>query len=126
MIVIVIFGILAAAILPHFIGKTRDAKIRAARAQINELEAALEKFYVHMDRYPTAEEGLKVLVEPPAGEDEKNWRGPYVNQLRSDPWGNPIQYRYPGTHHPSGFDIWSRGEDGQDGGKENAADIGNW
>ena len=78
-----------------------------------------------MDRYPTTEEGLKVLVEAPAGEESK-WRGPYITLLRPDPWGNPYQYRIPGNHHPSGFDLWSRGADGADGGEGEAADIGNW
>lgn len=126
MIVVVILGILAATIIPNLVGTAHDAKIGAAKADIAELESALERFYVHMDRYPTMEEGLKVLVEPPTGEDAKNWRGPYIKELRDDPWGNPIQYRYPGTHHPDSFDIWSRGEGGQDGGEGKAADIGNW
>lgn len=126
MIVVVILGILAATIIPNLVGTAHDAKIGAAKADVAELESALERFYVHMDRYPTMDEGLKVLVEAPTGEDAKNWRGPYIKDLRDDPWGHPIQYRYPGTHHPDSYDIWSRGEDGQDGGEGKAADIGNW
>ena len=129
MVVVVIIGILAATILPKFIGVTQDAKVSAAKSQIAELESALERFYVHMDRYPTTEEGLKVLVDPPAGEEagaDQKWRGPYIKQLRNDPWGNPYQYSFPGTHHPTSFDIWSRGADGADGGEGPNADIGNW
>jgi general secretion pathway protein G len=75
-----------------------------------------------MDRYPTMEEGLKVLVDAPTGSQGK-WRGPYINLLRADPWDHPYEYRVPGTHHPSRFDIWSRGPDtGEAQGKE----IGNW
>src|ERR1700720_2196454 len=81
MVVVVIVGILAATILPQFIGTTYDAKVSATKAHIAELESAVERFYVHMDRYPTMEEGLKVLVEAPAGTETK-WRGPYINQLR--------------------------------------------
>ena len=126
MVVVIILGILAATIIPQFIGTTHDAKVGAAKSHVAELESAVERFYVHMDRYPTSEEGLKVLVDPPTGDDAKNWRGPYIKQLRNDPWGNAYQYRYPGTHHPTSFDIWSRGEGGQDGGEGNMADIGNW
>jgi general secretion pathway protein G len=125
MIVVIIIGILAATIIPQFMGTTFDAKVSAAKGHIAELEAAIERFNVHMDRYPTAEEGLKVLTEPPAGEDTK-WRGPYVKQLRNDPWGNPYQYRAPGTHHSTSFDLWSRGADNADGGEGQGADIGNW
>lgn len=125
MVVVVILGVLAVTIIPQFVGTTHDAKVSASKAHVSELESALERFYVHMDRYPTPEEGLRVLVEAPGGEANK-WRGPYVKQLRPDPWGNAYQYRSPGLRHSSSFDLWSRGADGNDGGEGQAADIGNW
>jgi general secretion pathway protein G len=125
MVVVIILGVLAATIIPKFMGTTHEAKISAAKAHVAELESALERLYVHMDRYPTTDEGLKLLVEAPAGDDKK-WRGPYIKQLRNDPWGNPYQYRAPGAHHTTSFDLWSRGADGADGGEGNCADIGNW
>ena len=124
MVVIIIIGILAATIVPQFIGTTFDAKVSAAKGHLAELESAVERFYVTMDRYPTADEGLKVLVEAPT-DDAKNWRGPYIKELRNDPWGNPYQYRYPGTKHATSYDIWSRGADGADGGEGPGADIFN-
>ena len=119
MVVVIILGILAATIIPQFMGTTEDAKISAAKSQVAELESAVERFYVQMDRYPTADEGLKVLVDAPANDDSKKWRGPYIKQLRDDPWGHAYQYAYPGTHHPTSFDIWSSGAEGK-------AEIGNW
>jgi general secretion pathway protein G len=118
MVVVVILGILAAAIIPQFIGTTEDAKVSTAKANLVELENALERFNLNMDRYPTSEEGLKALTEAPPGDEEK-WRGPYIKLLRPDPWGNPYQYRVPGTHHTTAFDLWAGGGAG---GKE----IGNW
>jgi general secretion pathway protein G len=126
MVVVVILGILAATIIPQFMGTTHDAKVSAAKAHVAELESAIERFNVHMDRYPSMEEGLKALVEPPPGDENKKWRGPYIKELRNDPWGNSYQYLAPGSHHPTSFDIWSRGADGQDGGEGPNADIGNW
>lgn len=125
MVVVVILGILAVTIIPQFVGTTYDAKVSAAKSNIAELQSAVERFYVHMDRYPTTEEGLKVLIEAPADGGGK-WRGPYIQQLRPDPWGHPFEYRYPGTHHPTSYDIWSRGADGADGGEGQNVDIGNW
>lgn len=125
MVVVVILGILAVTIIPQFVGTTHDAKVSAAKAHIAELESALERFNIHMDRYPTTEEALTVLVTAPSG-DETKWRGPYVKQIRPDPWGQPYQYRNPGTHHPTSFDLWSRGADRADGGEGTGADIGNW
>ena len=74
LIVVVILGILAATIIPQFMSTTQDAKLNAAKANVTELENAVERFYIHMDRHPTTEEGLKVLIDPPSG-DEKKWRG---------------------------------------------------
>ena len=125
MVVVIILGILAATIIPQFVGTTQDAKVSTAKSNIAELESALERFYVHMDRYPTTEEGLKALADPPQGEEQK-WRGPYIKLLRPDPWGHPYQYKNPGSHKASGFDLWSRGADGADGGEGDNADIGNW
>ena len=118
MVVVVILGILAAAIIPQFMGTTEDAKISTAKADISQLENALERFNLNLDRYPTSEEGLKALTEAPAGDEEK-WRGPYIKLLRPDPWGHPYQYRVPGTHHASTFDLWS-------GGGSAGKEIGNW
>jgi general secretion pathway protein G len=125
MVVVVIIGILAATIIPQFIGTTFDAKVSAAKSNIAELENALERFNINLDRHPTTEEGLNALLKAPSGEESK-WRGPYIKVLRPDPWGNPFQYRNPGTHHPTSFDLWSRGADGVDGGEGQGADIGNW
>src|SRR6185295_18058013 len=86
MVVVIVLGILAATIVPQFLTTAKDAKASAAKSSIAELESALERFYINMDRHPTTEEGLKVLVEAPSG-DEKTWRGPYVKMLRPDPWG---------------------------------------
>jgi general secretion pathway protein G len=125
MVVVIILGILAATIIPQFMGATQDAKVGTAKSQIAELDSALERFYINLDRYPTAEEGLNALVEAPSGTEQK-WRGPYIKQLRNDPWGNPYQYSFPGTHHPTSFDIWSRGTESADSSESAAAVIGNW
>ena len=123
MVVVIILGVLAATIIPQFIGTTHDAKVSTAKSNIAELESALERYYIHLDRYPTPDEGLKLLVDPPTG-DEKKWRGPYIKLLRSDPWGNPYQYLNPGVRGE--IDVFSFGADGGPGGEGNDADIGSW
>ena len=125
MVVVIILGVLAATIIPQFMGSTQEAKVSAAKAHVAVLETAVEQFYLHMDRYPTQDEGLSILEKAPAN-DAAKWRGPYIKQLRKDPWTHPYQYRRPGTNHPTSFDLWSQGSDGADGGENDAADIGNW
>jgi general secretion pathway protein G len=105
------------------VGTTHDAKVATAKANIAELDSALERYNVQMDAYPSTEEGLKALVDKPANDDGK-WRGPYVKMLRPDPWGQPYQYKYPGTHHTTGPDLWATDPDKANGAEE--AEIGNW
>ena len=117
MVVVIILGILAATIIPQFARTTQDAKISKAKADITTLESALERFFLTMDRYPKTGEGLQVLVDPPSDGGQK-WRGPYVKELRPDPWGNPYMYRSPGLQGAITYDLWSRGADGSDGGSD--------
>jgi general secretion pathway protein G len=122
MVVVIVIGILAATIIPKFMTTTHDAKIAAAKGAIAELDAALERYNVQMDSYPSNEEGLKALVEKPSNDDGK-WRGPYIKLLRPDPWGQPYQYKYPGTHHATGPDLWAKDPKPNEG---EGAEIGNW
>ena len=98
-----------------------SAKIDVARNNIAALQTALEVFEVDVGRYPTAAEGLQALVAQPPGAQQ--WHGPYLSKLPKDPWGNPYLYRFPGKHNQNGFDLYSLGPDGKEGGGD---DITNW
>lgn len=81
-------------------------------------------YKIDVGSYPKSEEGLKALTGAPSGK-ENRWKGPYIDKLPADPWGNEYKYRFPGSKNingTSGYDIWSLGEDGT----ESADDIGNW
>jgi general secretion pathway protein G len=126
MVVVIILGILAATIIPQFAGRIQDAKVKKAESDIAILGSALEQFFLNMDRYPTTEEGLRVLVTPPA-EGGKRWRGPYIKEVKLDPWDHAYQYRSPGTHGIiKTYDLWSGGADGADGGEGINADVTSW
>ena len=125
MVVVIILGILAATILPNFVGTTQEAKVTTARVDIRTLQGALERFNLNMDRYPSSEEGLNVLVKPPL-EGSGKWRGPYIEKVNLDPWKFPYAYRTPGQHGTKAYDLWSRGADGADGGEGVNADVTSW
>lgn len=126
MVVIVIIGILAAAVLPNLMGEPDKARVVKARADIQSLEAALERYRLDNFRYPTTQQGLEALVTKPSGAPEpRNYPpGGYIKSLPTDPWGNPYIYMNPGKHGQ--IDIFSYGADGQAGGEDMNADIGNW
>ncbi|MGA2265359.1 MAG: type II secretion system major pseudopilin GspG [Phycisphaerae bacterium] len=122
LLVMVILTILAAIVVPRFTRRTEQAKVTAARTDISNMEVALDAFEVDCGRYPTTEEGLGALVEQPANAD--GWRGPYLKKsVSKDPWGNAYLYRCPGSHNTTGYDLYSFGPDGQEGGDD---DVDNW
>jgi general secretion pathway protein G len=127
MVVVIIIGLLAAVVMPQFLGRVDDARKAKAKQDVQALETGLTLYKLDNFNYPTNEEGLKALVEKPNDPNVKNWRqGGYLEhgRLPKDPWGNPYQYQYPGTH--TDVDISSLGADGQPGGEGVNADIGNW
>ncbi|WP_255567916.1 type II secretion system major pseudopilin GspG [Ruficoccus sp. ZRK36] len=82
---------------------------------------ALMAYRLNMGGYPTTDQGLAALRTAPSNAGNR-WKGPYLKKEPVDPWGNPYQYRQPGTHNTDGYDLWSFGPDG----KEGSDDIGNW
>jgi general secretion pathway protein G len=87
-------------------------------------KTALMRYTLEMHAPPTTAEGLQALVVAPTARTS-DWHGPYFDppEVPVDPWGEPYQYAAPGVHNESGFDIWSKGPDKQNG---TADDIGNW
>ena len=125
MVVIVILGILAAVIVPRLTDKPDQARAVKAQSDIRQLESALEMYKLDNFYYPSTQQGLRALVEKPAGDPPaRNWRSGYITRLPNDPWGNPYQYLQPGNK--GNFDVFTMGADGKPGGEGADADIGNW
>jgi len=126
MVVVIIIGLLAAVVVPQFLGRVDDARVAKAKQDIQAMQTALTMFKLDNFVYPTTEMGLKALAQKPDSPMIKNWRaGGYLQHVNKDPWGNDYQYVVPGTHGGD-YDLYSLGADGQPGGEEYNADIGNW
>lgn len=124
MVVLVIIGVLAALIVPNVLDRADDARVTAARTDVNNMVQALKLYKLDNQRFPTAEQGLQALVtKPTVGPIPPNWR-PYLDKLPKDAWGQPYQYLNPGVHQE--IDVLSFGADGQAGGEGKNADIGSW
>lgn len=126
MVVVVILGVLAAIVVPKFIGRDEQAKRTAAAVQIKSLEAALGLFKLDNGFYPSTDQGLAALVtKPSVGRTPKKYRsGGYIKVTPKDPWGTPFIYISPGTHDK--FDIVAYGADGEPGGEGDDADVQSW
>jgi general secretion pathway protein G len=127
MVVVVIIGLLAAAIVPQVVGRVEEARVAKAKEDIQALTTALTMYRIDNFQLPTTDQGLQALVERPSDPSIKHWRpGGYVQQgSLKDPWGNDYQYVYPGTHGQL-YDLYSLGANGEEGGTDSSSVIGNW
>jgi general secretion pathway protein G len=124
LVVITIIGLIMALVGPRVINYLGEAKVKAAKIQIESFSSALDLYYLDAGRYPSSSEGLTALAQRPGG--ATTWNGPYLKGgvVPNDPWGRAYVYRSPGEH--GSFDIVSYGSDGQEGGTGTAADIVSW
>ena len=126
MVVIFIIALLAALVVPKIIGRTEEAKRVSAKAQIREIENALNLYHLDNGTYPTTEQTLDALIKKPTAPPiPNNYKDEgYISKIPKDPWGHPYIYLSPGNHGE--FDIISYGADGVRGGTGNNADIDSW
>ncbi len=126
LVVVFILGILASLIVPNIMGRPDQARIIAAKNDVRTIVSALKLYRLDTGRYPDTGQGLQALVtKPEAGRIPGNWKsGGYIERLPKDPWNEAYQYLNPGVHGE--IDVFSFGTDGQPGGEDNDADIGNW
>lgn len=128
MVAVFIIGLLSTVVIINvapMIGQSRETK---ATIDIQALSNALDQYNFDMYDYPSEREGLEALVEEPDSvPDGARYRqNGYIQKLPADPWGRAYVYKRPGAKSGQAYDLYSFGADGQEGGEEENADIGNW
>lgn len=112
-IVISVIALVAGLAIAHLAGIHTESKKQIATLFVKQsMKLPLQGFRMKHNRYPSESEGLKVLLTPP----------PLIENLPTDPWGNPYQYRFPAERSIQGYDLFSFGPDGV----PSNDDIGNW
>jgi general secretion pathway protein G len=123
MAVLIILGLLAGVVVKNFVGQVDKAKVHTTRTNLRLLHSAVNEFHMDTNKWQGEDEGLYVLIEPPA--DATNWPpGGYLDttDIPADGWGNEFIYElYPESGKP--FVIKSLGADGQEGGEGYDADL---
>src|SRR5688572_20162000 len=94
LVVVMILGLLISLAAPSLIGRTDDARVVKARADIVAIEQALSLYKLDSGSFPTSDQGLEALVEEPTrGDAPRNWRqGGYMERVPLDPWDGPYLY----------------------------------
>src|SRR5262245_9277998 len=86
-----------------------------AKEHIYVLSDVLEQYHAQHGHYPSTDQGLEPLVADG-----------YLRKIPTDPWGNAYHYVCPGLHNRGGYDLWSNGADGREGGIDLDKDVNNW
>lgn len=124
LVVLVILGLLAGLVGPNVMKYIGSSKVEVAKAQLEDLSAGLDLFKLDVGRYPTGDEGLRVLVE--SGDSIVGWNGPYLRKKKIplDPWNREYVYAVPGQGYA--YDLYSLGADGEAEGSGEDADLSAW
>jgi general secretion pathway protein G len=118
LVVLVILGLIATAVAVNVVGSAEKARSDRAKTDVQRIASdGIEAFKVMRGRYPSTEEGLKLLV------DERFLKSNSKEGKLLDPWEREYIYLYPGQAHPDAFDVKSYGADGQPGGEGENADV---
>lgn len=111
LVVMGILAVLTAVATPQLMGYFGKAKAQSVQVQIQNINTALELYYMDNGTYPSAHAGLKALVEAPS--DAPRWNGPYMKKAKNlvDPWGNAYQYVFPTASGE--YEVYSQGPNGK-------------
>lgn len=110
LVVMGVIAILTAVATPQLMGYFGKAKAQSAQLQIENINTALEMYYMENGAYPSANAGLKALVE--ATPEAPRWNGPYLKSVKTllDPWGRPYQYA---VSDQGEYNVYSLGPSGK-------------
>jgi general secretion pathway protein G len=121
-LVLGIIAVLLGTAIFKMVGAVGGAKVQRVDGDISSITSALRMYEINNRYLPTTQQGLMALVKKPESEPvPRRWTQQF-KEIPTDPWNKPYVYVYPGKHNPTGFDLYSLGEDGVEGGE----DYGNW
>lgn len=111
MIVISIIVILLGLAIGKLGNPTGFAKDTAVRADVQSIETQLRTYESMNGFYPTTEQGLRALVEPPGGDPKPTRWYQFFKSVPKDPWGMEYIYQSPGRKNATTYDLYSAGPD---------------
>ena len=126
LVVIAVIALIGSFALPTLMKNFGKAKTGLVKSKMILIEGALDQFMIDCGRYPTDEEGLGALLEPPQDMEEDKWAGAYMKQSQLfDPWGNEYMYFAEGEVNIGSYDLMSYGADGVEGGEGDDEEVFN-
>ena len=111
MLVVTIIALLLGAAIYKLGGNVEFAKATRVAADVQGINTQL-KLYESMNGFmPSTEQGLKALVQQPSSEPHPTRWYQLYKELPKDPWNNEYVYLNRGRKNPTGYDLYSAGQD---------------
>ncbi|MEM1244414.1 MAG: type II secretion system major pseudopilin GspG [Pseudomonadota bacterium] len=129
LIFLAVIGVLAALFIPRLIHHPQRVQIAKVRDDIVSIQAAMDAYKKDNGFYPTTEQGIRALVDPPTfGPRPLNWNEDgYLPRFPHDPWGRPYEYLNPGKVNKDGIDIFTYiPKNRTDIANQTGTIVGNW
>ena len=124
MVVVVILGILSALVIPKIMSRPDEARKVKAKQDVLAIQNAFDLYKLDNGFYPSTDQGIQALIDKPTSSPTPNHWHQYLKSIPIDPWDRAYLYLNPGQH--GDIDIFTYGADGQPGGEDVNAEIGNW
>jgi general secretion pathway protein G len=110
MVVIVILGMIAAAVAVNVVKRQQEAELKQAKTDVQNIASqGVDAYRVMKGHFPSTEEGIHTLIQDGFLKANRS------DGTLKDPWDHDYVYLYPGQLHTDGYDVKSNGPDGQPG-----------
>lgn len=111
MLVVTIIALLLGTAIYKLKGNVEMSRIVAVQSSIQSIKTQLRAYESLNGFMPTTEQGLKALVAQPSSDPRPTRWTQFLDSVPKDPWGTEFVYVNPGRKNPTGFDLYSAGQD---------------
>ena len=111
MLVVTIIALLLGAAIFKLGGNVEYARHVRISSDIQGINTQLKLYESMNGFFPTGEQGLQALVTQPGSDPQPTRWYQLYKELPKDPWNNTYIYLSPGRKNPTGYDLYSAGQD---------------
>jgi general secretion pathway protein G len=111
MLVVTIIALLLGAAIYKLGGNVEYSRHVRISSDIQGISTQLKLYESMNGFFPTTEQGLQALVVQPSTDPQPTRWYQLYKEVPKDPWNTNYIYLNPGRKNPSGYDLYSAGQD---------------
>jgi general secretion pathway protein G len=111
MLVVTIIALLLGAAIYKLGGNVEYSRHVRISSDVQGINTQLKLYESMNGFFPSTEQGLQALVTQPSSDPQPTRWYQLYKELPKDPWNNTYIYINPGRKNPTGYDLYSAGQD---------------